>query len=258
MNRLTSKFPENGIRDARAKMTPPLIKAAYPHQQPQTITPVQRDHLIGATVSALSLGALLLAFNGTGARTLQASAVPDGHTIIVMPRLPPEPPEQQIKDATEENSTVKPVAPLPSLPDVPEPTVDKPFIQPVELPPPLNTNPRRGAVTIPAGPWSGTNGLKGSVFRLDQLDRLPVARVQPRPIYPYGMRRNGVTGNVEVGFIVTAAGDVVDAYVIRSTNRAFEDPALQAVTHWKFSPGYRGGRPVNTRMSVRIVFDVRD
>lgn len=219
---------------------------------------MQRDHLIGATVSALSLGALLLAFNGAGARTPQASAVPDGHTIIVMPRLPPEPSEQRIKDATEENSTVKPVAPLPTLPDVPEPTVGKPFIQPVELPPPLNTNPRRGVVTITAGPWSGTNGLKGSAFRLDQLDRLPVARVRQRPIYPYGMRRNGVTGIVEVGFIVTAAGNVVDAYAIRSTNRAFEEPALQAVSRWKFRPGMRGGHAVNTRMSMAIVFDVRE
>lgn len=217
---------------------------------------MQRDHLVGATVSALSLGTLLLAFNGAGARTRKASAVVDDHTIIVMPKLPPETAVQRIKDSTEMQSTVKPVAPPPSLPDVPEPTVGNPFIQPVELPPPLNINPGREVVKIPAGPWSGRSGGTGSVFPLGQLDRVPVARVQPRPIFPYEMRKNGITGEVDVGFIVNAAGDVLDAYVIRSTNRAFEVPALQAVRHWKFSPGYRGGRPVNTRMSVPIVFDV--
>ena len=81
-----------------------------------------------------------------------------------------------------------------------------------------------------------------------------MARVQPQPVYPYEMRRAGITGEVNVGFIVDSNGDVRDAYVINSTHREFEVPAVQAVSKWKFRPGRRSGKAVNTRMSVPIVF----
>jgi protein TonB len=69
------------------------------------------------------------------------------------------------------------------------------------------------------------------------------------------MRRNGIPGEVNVGFIVDVNGDVRDAYVINSTHREFEVPAVQAVSKWKFRPGRKNAHPVNTRMSVPIVFN---
>ncbi len=72
------------------------------------------------------------------------------------------------------------------------------------------------------------------------------------------MRRAGITGDVNVGFIVDSDGNVRDAYPISSSHREFEVPAVQAVSKWKFRPGRRGGKAVNTRMSVPIVFSFND
>ena len=85
-----------------------------------------------------------------------------------------------------------------------------------------------------------------------------MARVQPPPSYPYEMRRAGITGEVNVGFIVDSDGNVRDAYPISSSHREFEVPAVQAVSKWKFRAGRRGGKAVNTRMSVPIVFSFND
>jgi protein TonB len=72
------------------------------------------------------------------------------------------------------------------------------------------------------------------------------------------MRQNGIKGEVNVGFIVDVNGDVRDAYVVNSTHREFEAPAVQAVSKWKFRPGRRNAHAVNTRMSVPIVFSSKE
>jgi protein TonB len=61
-----------------------------------------------------------------------------------------------------------------------------------------------------------------------------------------------------VGFICDVDGNVRDAYVISSTHREFDAPAVQAVSKWKFRPGKRGGKVVNTKMSVPIDFKITD
>ena len=55
-----------------------------------------------------------------------------------------------------------------------------------------------------------------------------------------------------------ANGDVREAYAIRSTQREFEAAAVQAVSKWKFRPGKKGGRNVNTKMQVPIVFSITE
>lgn len=61
-----------------------------------------------------------------------------------------------------------------------------------------------------------------------------------------------------VGFIVNVNGDTQDVYAIKSTQREFEAPAIQAVQKWKFRPGKRQGKAVNTRMQVPIVFSITE
>ena len=75
------------------------------------------------------------------------------------------------------------------------------------------------------------------------------------PVYPYSQRRRGFTGTVEIAFVVDSRGRVQDAEVLRSNNPAFNDAAVTAVRAWRFDPGMVDGRPVNTRMTVPIIFD---
>jgi TonB family protein len=95
-------------------------------------------------------------------------------------------------------------------------------------------------------------------YTVGQLDRAPTPRVQASPVYPFDLRRAGITGEVVVEFIVDPAGDVIAAYSIRSSDPAFEAAAIQAVRQWKFRPGMKGGKTVNTRMRVPIAFDLNN
>ncbi len=91
-------------------------------------------------------------------------------------------------------------------------------------------------------------------FRVDGKRSQPRVTDQERPIYPFAMRANGMKGEVIVDFIVDLEGRVRNAYVVRSLNPSFDDPAIEAVRRWKFEPGRIGERPVNTHMQVPIIF----
>lgn len=99
-------------------------------------------------------------------------------------------------------------------------------------------------------------GNIGNIFNLRDLERAPSAIYQPAPDYPAMMRRDALDARVVVEFIVNSRGEVVNAFVISSTHAAFEDAAVAGVSRWKFRPGLRAGRKVNTRIQVPIIFRI--
>jgi protein TonB len=141
--------------------------------------------------------------------------------------------------------------------DVPQIVTDTSFVQQIQPPPPDNLKPAAGVIVIPGN--RDTSSFRGmEVFDLSKLDQQPQARFQARPQYPFEMRRAGIAGEVVVDFIVDSNGDVQNAYSIKSSQREFESAAVLAVSKWKFKPGRKGGRNVNTHMQVPIVFTLNE
>jgi protein TonB len=95
----------------------------------------------------------------------------------------------------------------------------------------------------------------GGVFSLADLDQRPRAIFQTPPQYPPELRRRGIAGTVTILFTVDQTGRVVSPKVERSTDPAFESPAIEAVRQWRFEPGTRKGQPVQFRMRVPITFN---
>ena len=93
---------------------------------------------------------------------------------------------------------------------------------------------------------------------LSGIDQLPVARFQCRPVYPFGLQRQGVSGSAVIGFIVDTDGNVRDPRVLKATHREFGVAALKAVSQWKFRPGSKSGHRVKTRMAVPVIFELQD
>ncbi|MBI2511667.1 MAG: TonB family protein [Opitutae bacterium] len=93
--------------------------------------------------------------------------------------------------------------------------------------------------------------------RTVELDAMPRPLAQAAPIYPAALREFGIAGRATVSFVVDANGDVVGAKVVSSTHSAFDEPALEALRQWKFAPGRKGGRTVNTRLETAIVFTMQ-
>ena len=108
------------------------------------------------------------------------------------------------------------------------------------------------APAIPSGP------LSGETFDVSNLDQIPRPRFQARPIYPVEKRTKKISGEAVVDFIVDTQGDVRNAFALRNTHPAFGEAAVEAVAQWKFQPGLKGGRVVNTHMQVPIVFTLNE
>lgn len=112
--------------------------------------------------------------------------------------------------------------------------------------------------TIPQHRGRGLGEGFGQIFNLADLDRIPVATVQPAPIYPVTLKREALQATVKVEFIVDTEGRVVNAMAIDSTHPGFNEAAVEGVSKWKFRAGMRAGRKVNTKMMVPINFRVTD
>ncbi len=141
-------------------------------------------------------------------------------------------------------------------------SVDAPFVQPIQPPPPGLA--AGGTLIVIPGAGGGLVGTGGDIgqglanlFDLADLDQPPSPTLPVSPVYPYEMRRAGVSGEVLVSFIVDSTGQVRDVYAVRFSRREFADEAVRAVLQWKFSPGRRSGVPVNTRMQVPLVFNLQ-
>lgn len=102
-----------------------------------------------------------------------------------------------------------------------------------------------------------TNKFKDFVD-LAKLDKRPQARAQTPPRYPFELKRQGISGECTVQFIVTSDGQVADAVVISSTHKEFEKPCLDAVMQWRFTPGMKDGRKVTTRMQQAFPFKLNN
>lgn len=81
---------------------------------------------------------------------------------------------------------------------------------------------------------------------------VPVRTVPPE--YPDELRREGVSGLVMVKCSIDQQGNVVETEVEKSSNPAFEKPAVAAVKKWKFKPAKQDGNPVAIKVSIPIKF----
>ena len=180
-------------------------------------------------------------------------------TLWVPPPIPEVPPDPT--DPTEDQKDISTLAP-PTLIDVPGNVQPESFTEVMAPPPPPNMGkPDPNMRVVPTGNFNTgrVQGNLGDVFNLADLDQQPQVRgIQATPTYPSEMKRQSISGQVILQFIVDMNGDTRDIVVINSTNREFETPAIQAVQKWKFRPGKKAGKNVSSRMQIPIAFNLSD
>ena len=116
-------------------------------------------------------------------------------------------------------------------------------------------------LTFASGGRIGGTGKPGALdekleqaFSLAEIDQKPRPVFQSSPVYPASLRGKRVEGVVSVLFIVDPSGKVTSPRVEKSSNAAFDKPALDAVRQWRFEPAVKGGQRVACRMRVPIRF----
>jgi protein TonB len=96
--------------------------------------------------------------------------------------------------------------------------------------------------------------LDDIIYELSDLTQAPRPISRPSPTYPPELRRAGISGTVILMFVVRSDGTTSNITVQKSDNPAFEEPAIRAVRKWRFEPGEKDGKAVNTRVRLPIPF----
>lgn len=95
---------------------------------------------------------------------------------------------------------------------------------------------------------------KPSILSSTDLDHRPKVIQQVSPSYPRALKDDGLTGQAEIEFIIDRDGRVLFPRIVSASHEDFGWAAATAVAQWKFQPPQKGGRSVEAKMSVPILF----
>jgi TonB family protein len=110
---------------------------------------------------------------------------------------------------------------------------------------------------IAAGIVGGTGPvIEGEVFLAAELEDRPRIISIEEPKYPAVLQSAGITGRVVFDFVVDTLGRVNanSIKIVSSTNKAFEQPAVDALATAVFAPGKVQGAPVQVLVRQAISF----
>lgn len=92
----------------------------------------------------------------------------------------------------------------------------------------------------------------------DEKERRGRANYRVWPEYPEDARAAKIEGTVELSAMVEPDGSVQDVQVTRSVYPSIDQSAVAAVQKWRYEPYLKDGQPVSRRISVEVVFNLRD
>lgn len=172
-----------------------------------------------------------------------------GIDTAAAPPPPPPPPEEEPEEEEQEEEPPPPELEAEAVP------LDLSQLE-LALNPPMGDGWLGGdfQVKLGASALGGESSEEvDALFSIADLDQKPRVVYQPGPVLSADVRRKA-PGTVYVLFVVDQDGRVAEPLVQKSTDPAFERPALSAVKQWKFEPGKRNGQAVRFRMRVPITF----
>lgn len=89
----------------------------------------------------------------------------------------------------------------------------------------------------------------------EEEDQPPMVTAQIPPPYPFLARRRGIEGWVRVRFLVDRQGQVRELTIVKAQPPGvFEDTVRRTLPRWRFRPGVKDGRPVDTWVETVIRF----
>jgi protein TonB len=202
------------------------------------------------TAVLLHAGVVIAAIAGTTSRPTASPMIRD--TVVLDLTTPSVPrPQGEVRPPPQSPGPL-----LPSAPGVP----------------PIKLEPLRLELAQPKGSWrdlglpidrSWIRGAKASgpialdtVLTVGDVDRPPEMAHEVRPLYPEALGGVGLSGAVELEYVIGISGRVDTASImIRSSSHPlFTESAVAALGNARFRPALRHGRPVAVLVRQRIRF----
>jgi protein TonB len=103
------------------------------------------------------------------------------------------------------------------------------------------------------GPGSGGN-QGGGVYRPGGDVSAPTILTKVDPEYSEEARKAKYSGVVLLSIVVDEHGLPRDIRIVRPLGLGLDQKAIEAVQHWRFVPGRKGGHPVATQATVEVSF----
>lgn len=103
------------------------------------------------------------------------------------------------------------------------------------------------------GPGEG-GGFGGGAFRIGGGVSAPVLIYKVEPEYSEEARKAKFQGTVVLAIVVDETGKVTNVRVIRPLGMGLDEKAIEAVSKWRFRPGYKDGKPVPVMANVEVNF----
>lgn len=206
-----------------------------------------------AIQGALMYGAVVAT---TGAAETIRDIIQDTTMVFLQPpKAPPPPPDQPPPEAVvAANPPPKGFQTVIAVADIPT------EIPPVDLTQKFNPDDFTGKGVeggIAAGILGGTGPvIEGEVFLAAELEDRPRIISIEEPKYPAVLQSAGITGRVVFDFVVDTLGRVNRStiQIVSSTNKAFEQPAIDALATALFAPGKVQGAPVQVLVRQAVSF----
>jgi TonB family protein len=148
---------------------------------------------------------------------------------------------------------------VPHSPPIPEMRFDAPPLRwdAFKFQPTVTGDPRRFILPQDGAPSAtAREDTTPVIFRSAEVDQLPELIEELHPRYPAGLERDGVSGVVQVEYVVSAGGQV-DRHSVRvlsSTHPGFLMSTVEALRTARFRPARRGGRPIAVLVQQTIRF----
>lgn len=187
--------------------------------------------------------------------SLPAEPGPGARATVIYSRLissqpaasprPAKPPEQR---GPPDISRPAPVAPAP-LATSP--------VEDLAATPTLTTQPIEPEAVLPAADDAAIATIPDLVhYPAKDLDIYPQASRRITPSYPEAARDAQVAGTVTLWVLIDEVGNVVGTSVMDAApDGVFEEAAQQALANAAFYPAQKDGRPVRSRILIKVEFD---
>ncbi|MEP6573981.1 MAG: energy transducer TonB [Gemmatimonadota bacterium] len=223
--------------------------------------PKKQKNFGQTAASLLFHGALIfVAVKATSGAAETLKAVLQDTTVVFL-----EPPKPVVQQPPPEQQVVVAMTPPPQGFQTITPPTDIPKdIPPIDLNQRFDPKDFTGKGVeggIATGVVGGTGPVPvvtGEVFLAAEVEEPPSAAAPISPRYPEVMKQAGITGKVVMQFVVNVDGHVepTSFKIISSTNKAFEEPAREAILKALFKPGKSRGQPVRVLVQQSMSFNL--
>jgi len=103
------------------------------------------------------------------------------------------------------------------------------------------------------GPGEG-GGVGGGAFRIGGGVSAPVPIYKVEPEYSEEARKAKYQGTVLLAIVVETDGTTRNIRVLKTLGMGLDEKAIEAVSKWRFRPGYKDGKPVPVQANVEVSF----